>query len=270
MNQTMPIVERVRHPLKLRIASVRHVQRLTPHMVRITLHSPQFSDFVSLGYDDHVKLFFPRAGQASIPMPQETPDGLRFPDGERPEARDYTPRAYDNDACTLTLDFVLHGDGPASSWAERAAPGDLIGVGGLRGSFVVRAAFDWYLLIGDETALPAIGRRIEELPHDARVHALIEIADAAERQSFNGGASAYVTWVSRVGGAPGDPERLLSATKSFVLPQGNGYIFIAGESAMSKMVRHHLVDERGHNPDWIKAAGYWQSGSADFDDGHAH
>ncbi len=269
MNAQTRFVERIRHELKFRIATVTHAERVTPKMARVMVTSPDLEGFASFAYDDHVKLFFaePRKG---FPIPQPGPNGLVFPEGKRAESRDYTPRAFDPATNTLTLDFVLHGDGAASSWAENAKPGDQIGVGGPRGSFVVRGDYDWYLLIGDETALPAIGRRLEELPKSATAIAVVEIADDNERQEIDGPASTQIHWVSRNGAARGNPSLILNAVKSIELPGGDGYIFSAGESSMSKAVRAHFVDARGHNPDWIKAAGYWQAGSADFDDGHAH
>lgn len=270
MTDQSRFVERVRHELKFRVATVVATERLTPKMVRITLQSHEFDSFVSLGYDDHCKLFFAEPGQGEFPVPTRGENGLIWPEGKRPESRDYTPRHYDNEKKTLTLDFVLHGDGPASGWAETAKPGDMLGVGGPRGSFVLRGDFDWYLLVGDETALPAIARRLEELPRDAKAIALIEVADTNEIQTIDTPADAEVKWVSREGGEPGDPSLLLAAAQTIDLPKGDGYVFVAGESAMSKGVRKYLVEECGHNPDWIKAAGYWQAGTQDFDDGHAH
>ncbi|WP_127142526.1 siderophore-interacting protein [Pelagibacterium montanilacus] len=262
--------ERIRHPLKLRMASVLTVTRLTPAMVRVVLYSPEFSDFASLAHDDHVKLFFPASGSKTLPEPQAGPDGLRFPAGERPQARDYTPRAFDTGACTLTIDFVLHGEGPAARWAAAAQPGDVIGVGGPRGSFVLRGAFDWYLLIGDEAALPAIGRRLEELPASAKVTALVSVANAAETQRIEGPQGCEIKWILRDGNDPSDPAPLVSTLEATPLPSGEGYIFIAGEASVSRALREHFVSRLGHNPDWIKAAGYWQAGESDFDDGHAH
>lgn len=263
-------VERIRHELKFRVAEVVSNERITPKMARVTVTGDDLSSFVSLGYDDHCKLFFGTPGENGFPLPQRGENGLVFPDGARPEARDYTPRSYDTGTRTLTLDFVLHGDGPASSWAETARPGDQIGIGGPRGSFVVKGEFDWYVLIGDETALPAIARRLEELPETARAIALIEVADNAEIQTLKAPKGAEIHWLSREGEEPGDPDRLLGSAMNLSLPEGDGYVFIAGENTMSKAVRAYFVDERGHNADWIKAAGYWQKGAQDFDDGHAH
>ncbi|WP_137152264.1 siderophore-interacting protein [Devosia sp. FKR38] len=261
-----PSVERIRHELKFRIAEVVRCQRLTPRMARITLHHSDFAQFPSLAYDDHVKLFIPQAG-VPLAMPMAGPNGLVWPEGAaRPEGRDYTPRSFDQARQEVVIDFVLHGDGPASTWAARAQPGDRLGIGGPRGSFVVKGEFDYYLLVGDETALPAIGRRIEELPAGARVIAYIEIADAAERQAFATAATVEIHWLERAAGAPG----LLAAIGAADLPDGRGYAFIAGESATSTAIRDHLVTDRNLDSDLIKAAGYWRRGEADHDDGHEH
>lgn len=270
MSDNTRYVERIRHELKFRVATVTATERLTPSMVRVALTTPELAGFSSFGYDDHVKLFFPDPGSGALPKPEPGAGGLVFPEGRRPESRDYTPRAFDAATNTLTIDFVLHGHGTASSWAENAKPGDTLGVGGPRGSFVVRGDFDWYLLIGDETALPAIGRRLEELPKGATAIAIVEIASDAERQVLVGPDDTTIIWRPRNGAPLGQPEPLLDASRTLQLPDGDGYIFVAAESRVSKRLRAHFVDERGQDPDWIKAAAYWQLGSSDFDDGHAH
>jgi NADPH-dependent ferric siderophore reductase len=261
-----PIAERVRHELKFRVATVTLSERITPGMARITLTHPSFSEFPSASYDDHMKLFFAPVGSEPV-MPAFGPNGPEWPEGAvKPEARDYTPRSFDKATAEIVIDFVLHGDGPAASWAAVAKPGDTVGVGGPRGSFVVRNDLDYYVLIGDETALPAIGRRIEELPAATPVIALLEVADPAERQVFQSRAKAEITWLPRSAGGPS----LLDAAKTLTLPPGTGYIFIAGEAATSAAIREHFVTGRGYPAEQIKAASYWRRGDADFDDGHAH
>ncbi len=259
-------VERVRHELKFRIAEVVSNERLTPRMARITLTHPDFAEFPSAAYDDHVKLFFPAPG-VEIVMPERGPNGLIWPEGKQlPEGRDYTPRSFDRAKQQVVIDFVLHGDGPAASWAAAAKPGDTLGIGGPRGSFVVKGDFDFYLLAGDDTALPAIGRRIEELPAGAKVIAFVEIEAPTERQTFASDVALELHWLERSAGGPG----LVDAVKAAALPTGDGYYFIAGESSASAAIREHLVTDRGLDPDRIKAAGYWRLGEADHDDGHAH
>lgn len=239
--------QRIRHEPKRRELKVARVAAITPKMVRVTLTGEELNGFTSLGYDDHVKLFFPESGQASP--------------AENPAMRDYTPRRYEAAANTLDIDFVLHGDGPASSWAAQARAGQSLTIGGPRGSMVVSGEFDWYLLVGDETALPAIGRRLEELPAGAHAVAIIEVADAAEEQRFDSRAKVDVTWLHRNGAEPGSTRLLQEAVAAATFPKGAAYAFVAGESEMAKAVRQHLLTERSFNKQWIKAAGYWKRGA---------
>jgi NADPH-dependent ferric siderophore reductase len=266
MSQISPVsersVRRLRHETKRRLLQVRGVSRITPKMVRITVGGDDLTGFISAAHDDHVKLFFPPPGEEKPLMPTPSPNGPIYPAGApRPAARDYTPRRYDASANTLAIDFVLHGDGPATSWAAHAKPGQFLGVGGPRGSFIVPDDFDWYLFVGDETALPAIGRRLEELPASARVLVVAEIDDAAEEQRFTSRARVETQWLHRDGAAPGVKPLLQGALARFKLPLGEGYAWVAAEAATAKALRRVLVDERGLRKDRVKAAAYWKHGA---------
>ena len=152
---------RVRHEPRRRRLKVERVDKIAAHMIRVTLGG-DLEGFTSLGFDDHIKLFFP--------------DGPAGADGEPPTAsRDYTPRRYDPAANTLDIEFVLHDAGPATRWAEQARAGSRSQIGGPRGSFIIPTNFDWHLLIGDDTALPAIARRLAELPAGTRAVVLAEV-----------------------------------------------------------------------------------------------
>ena len=217
--------------------------------------------FVSAAYDDHVKLFFPHPGEEMPVLPTPSPNGPVYPEGvARPPSRDYTPRRYDAAANTLTLDFVLHGDGPATAWAAQARPGHFLGVGGPRGSFVIPDDFDWYLFAGDETALPAIGRRLEELAPTAHALVVAEVADEEEEQRFTSRASVDVRWLHR-NAAPGTTSLLEDAIAALRIPQGEGYAWVAAEAATAKTLRRHLVEERGLDKERVKAAAYWKRGA---------
>lgn len=238
-------VRRVRHETRRRWLTVATVEALTPRMRRITFASEAFADFVSLAPDDHIKLFFGTTG-----------DG-------KPVMRDFTPRAFDLEAGTLTIDFALHEAGPATQWAAAAAPGDRLEIGGPRGSMVVPDDFDWYWLIGDETALPAIGRWVEALPAGKPVWTVAAIADAGEKQAFAGDAAWQPIWCTRDGSDADDASRLRAALDSLPLPAGDGFVWIAAESSVARALRAYLNEERGHPKAWIKAAGYWKRGESD-------
>jgi NADPH-dependent ferric siderophore reductase len=253
-------VTRVRHPLKFRLLKVKHVEAVTPHLIRVTLAGDDLHDFVSASFDDHVKVFFPAPGEDKPAMPEASPDGPVFPASQpRPVARDFTPKRFDRDARELELEFAMHEAGPAAEWAAQAKAGQYLGVGGPRGSFVVPTGFDWHLLIGDDTALPAIGRRLAELPRGARVAAVIEVADPSGRIEFDTAADFYIEWRYRREAAYRG-SALLQAVRKTYLPDGDGYVWAAGEAATMRAVRYHLVNERGIDKSRIRASAYWKQG----------
>ncbi|MHA6577494.1 siderophore-interacting protein [Pseudomonas yamanorum] len=243
-------IHRVTHEIKRRRLEVLRVVDITPRMRRITLGGPELAGFISLGSDDHIKLLFPQnaAEQAAL----DSPDFNLRGDGPQPAMRDYTPRRYDLAIGELDIDFVLHGDGPASTWAEQAKVGQHLHIGGPRGSMIVPDIFDSYLLIGDETAIPAIARRLDELPAGRKVLAVIVIDNAAERQPLHSAAEVEVIWVVR---GQGD---LLETVQNLTLPGGSLYSFVATESKLSRQVRRVLLDTHNVNEAFLKAVGYWQ------------
>ncbi len=208
--------QRVRHDTRMRLLEVIAITDITPLMRRVRLKG-DMAGFASVGHADHIKAFFFPAGVEPKVVPIGS-QGAEFAPGERPEMRDYTPRYWDVDNGWIDLDFVLHGDGPASSWAAQVAVGQKLVIGGPRGSLVVPAAYDWYLLAGDETALPALGRRIEELPAGSKVIAVIEVAELAEEQSFETRANVSLTYVYRDGLPAGTTSLILDAIKAIRFP----------------------------------------------------
>lgn len=265
---TKHAINRVRHEPRRRLLSVQNVERLTPKMIRITLGG-DLAGFNSAAYDDHVKVFFPLPGRSAPTLPEPGPDG-KPPEGvERSPGRDYTPRRYDAQRNELIIDFALHDAGPATSWAAQAAPGQQLAVGGPRGSFVVPDDFDWYLFIGDETALPAIGRRLEELRAGTQAFVVATVTGAEEQQAFTSRATVQTTWVHRPLTRAEDPAPLLDAVRALTLPKtGDGYAWAAGESQTAKLLRRHLIDERGFDKAWVKAAGYWKRGAVSIHETH--
>ncbi|RDS81561.1 siderophore-interacting protein [Dyella monticola] len=249
----------VRHQIALRTLEVLNAKRMTPHMQRVTLKGDQLQGFISASPDDHVKLLFPNAdGELVFPTPG--PNGPEFPPDAAPSPmRDYTPRDYDAARRELIVDFVLHGEGPASTWAEQAMPGQRIGVAGPRGSFVLADDFDHYVLIGDETALPAIGRRLDEMHAGAHVVVLAEIPEHADRQPLGSQAHFEVTWLERNGIDAASSDLLETALRECPEFPGDTFYWIAAESRRARTMRNYLVEERGVTKEWIRATGYWKA-----------
>ena len=246
--------QRVRHQPRRRELDVLRVEKIAAHMIRVTLGG-DLEGFTSLGFDDHVKLFFPT--------------GKVGADGEPEfESRDYTPRRYDPQAKTLEIEFVIHDAGPATRWAEQAKAGQTLRIGGPRGSFVIPLTFDWHLLIGDDTGLPAIARRLEELPAGGRAVVLVEVDNAADEVPLKSKADVSVTYVHRNGAEPGSTDVLARGLKSLKLPNGAYYAWVACESLTAKALRAQLIADHGANPKWIRAAGYWRRGAVAVHENH--
>ncbi|MDC8758259.1 siderophore-interacting protein [Janthinobacterium fluminis] len=228
-------VQRLRQEVVHRELQVLRVESPSPHMRAVTFAGAELAGFHSPSFDDHVKFIF-GADAAGAPL-----------------RRDYTPRRHDAAAGELTLEFALHGDGPGAAWAAQAAPGQNAVVAGPRGSFVIPLDYDWHVLAGDATALPAIARRLEELPAGARVSVLLQL-DAAERRPLASAAAVALQWLD-------DEAQLLAAARALALPPGDGYVWCAGEAGAVAALRRIFVEEKGLDRKAIRAAAYWKRGA---------
>ncbi|MCQ8278094.1 siderophore-interacting protein [Acetobacteraceae bacterium KSS8] len=241
---------RVSHELRRRLVRVVRAERISPRMRRIVVGGEQLAGFTSLGPDDHVKLFFPERGVTDPDAVFASP------------RRDYTPQRFDPERLELTLDFVLHGAGPASSWAAEAEPGELLGLGGPRASLVPPDDATPWVLAGDETALPAIGRALAELNPGQACLALIEVADVEEERYLPSPGNAQIRFLHRNGVDAGRSDLLDQALREASLPAGAAFR-IAAEIETARRLRDWLIAERGIDRDRIRAAGYWRLGAAD-------
>jgi NADPH-dependent ferric siderophore reductase len=231
------LVRRVRHELKLRELTVSRIERLGDGFVAITFTGAALADFTSLSFDDHVKFMFPDADA----------------DGEQVR-RDYTPRRFSREALELTIEFALHGAGKASDWARSAVVGRQALVGGPRGSMIVPLELDWHLLAGDATALPAIARRLEELPGGSRAIVFVH-AEPADRRVFAGTADVDLRWFDT-------PEALVADLEALALPDGRGFAWGGGEASMMARVRR-VLSEKGVPREATRVSAYWKQGVAE-------
>ncbi|MEV5804921.1 siderophore-interacting protein [Streptomyces parvulus] len=257
------------HPLVLRRVTVRRVTDVTPRMRRVVLGGDQLAPFTrdgtdhpafaAPGFDDHVKLILASDGDVRAALPAQLPHGIEWTPAENRLTRDYTPRRVDAAAGEIDLDFVTHGDGPAAAWAASAREGDELWFVGPKSSLRLPERLDWILLAGDETALPAIGRFLDERPVDAPAHVLVTVPDGSARQELASREGDTVTWVVA---EPGDAAALEAAVRELCLPEGDGYAWAAAESRALLPVRRYLLRERGLPKDRLNITGYWHRSEA--------
>ncbi|MFI8593184.1 siderophore-interacting protein [Microbacterium sp. NPDC078428] len=243
-----------RRPLDLRFrrAALVSRERLAPHYVRVRLQGEQLRDFVSLGADDHIRVFFPAA-------PVETVEEMRAA-----PSREYTPLAWGDD--WLDLEFVVHGPhGVAGVWADTAPLGSEAGVGGPRGSMVIEGRPDAWFLAGDETAIPAVRRFCAQMDEDAAGRVVLEVPGAAHEVSIEAPAGVAVEYVHRGAEAPGSAliERL-DAVAAAERPAGDVFGFVAAEQSVVRSGRALLLDRWGLDAEQIVVKGYWKRDSAEY------
>jgi NADPH-dependent ferric siderophore reductase len=233
------------------------------HMIRIVVGGDGLADFATSGLTDHyVKLVFPLEGVQypepfSVKACRETMTRDLWP-----RLRTYTVRAWDPDSRELTLDFVVHGDeGLAGPWAARAVPGDVVYLLGPGGGYAPDAAADWHLLVGDESALPAIATALEALPDGVLAHVLIEVDGPEDEQKLGSAADARIVWIYRNSRRVG--EGLVEAVRALEFPDGNVHAFVHGEAGFVKQLRRYLRVERGIAMDRLSISGYWRIGVDD-------
>lgn len=261
--------QRLRHEFAIRHVIVRRVSRIVPSIVRITFSGTDLDGFTSAGPADHVKVFFPEQQSGILVVPTVTPDGLVPSEQGTPTARDYTPldfrpRGDEQEAAELDIDFVLHGDeGPASAWAARATPGDVVAIGGPRGSQLAPEGIGRMIVVADETALPAASRWLTAVDPSVPVTALFDVADDSVSSYLPAALADRVDarWLSRAGGAS-----TVEAELRGLGPIGDDtFVFLAGEAGALIPLRHYLRRELGLPGEQVVASGYWKRGVVALD-----
>ncbi|MEL5955254.1 siderophore-interacting protein [Streptomyces sp. CLV115] len=261
-------------PVALRELVVARIVDATAGMRRVTLTGDQLGAFTSAdrtewptftspGFDDDIRLLFPYPGENEPVLPLVEDGRVTFAEGRRPIARAYTVRRHDPRRRELDVDIVLHGDGVASNWARAVAPGDRMHIAGPARTRGIPIGADRLLIAGDDTAIPAIARLMEELPDDTRGRVLIDVEHASHAQELHGPAGIDVTWLPRDPFAPSHPDGLLEAIREMAWEEGEWFAWLAGEQSAVQEIRRHLVRERRMPKSAIDFTGYWKREPAD-------
>lgn len=241
-------------------AEVIDVRRLTPNMMRIRFGGDDLRRFTSSGFgDERICVFFPLPGQRHTPEPVFVDARLDLSDSAgRPQSRSYTVRRWDADAAELEIDFVVHDGGVAAAWATNARIGDEVGLSASDGWYAPPEGTQWQLLLADMTALPALGRIVEELPAGARAHVIVELIAPDDAQTFDTAGDVTYEWIHGTGHGHA-PSALLDTLKAYAFPDSPGYIWLAAEATISREVRKHVRRELGWPIDRFEIIGYWRA-----------
>ena len=257
------------YPIHIRELEVLRVSDITPGMRRVTLGGEglrahvaangfEVGAFRSDGFDDEFKLFFTHPELTEPLLPRQGDGRLVWPHDEKLWFRTYTVRGFDPVAGEVEVDFVRHGVGVATTWAMRVQPGERIHVAGPKSSAGHPEGVDWTLVAGDETALPAIGRWLEQWPAGARGQVFIEVAEETHRQDLVVPDGVEVTWLSREGAAPGTTTLLFDAIRAAEWWPGKVFAWVAGEALTLTPIRRWLRNEKQLGREAVEVTGYWR------------
>lgn len=244
-------LERQGLDLRFRTVALTAREWLAPNYVRVRLSGPDLAGFTSFGADDHMRLFFPAGGTA----PASVEEMRASP------SREYTPLTWGDD--WLDVEFAVHGDeGVAAPWAASAPLGSPVGVGGPRGSAVITGEPGAWMLVGDETAIPAIRRFAALIPDGAPARIVIEARSTEDEVSID--APVDVEWLHR-GDAPAG-SALIALLEGLTEADAVGddpFCFIAAEQQIVKPGRA-LLERWGVDTGKAVVKGYWKRGTEEY------
>lgn len=243
---------------QLRRLTVAGLELLSPHMVRATVAGPELEGFELNEPASSIRLLVPTTGTADLVMPEWSGNEFLLPGGARPIIRTFTPRYFDPDGPAVDIDIVLHEGGATSAWAGEARPGDPVAITGPGRGYRIDPGAASFLLAGDETAIPAVGQLLEQIPETIEVQAIIEVSRPDARIDLPDHPAARVAWTDRsVGDPPG--TALITAVQHATIEAGTK-VWVAGEAGSLFHIRRNLIEERGLPRADVTVRGYWKHG----------
>ena len=235
----------------------------TPALARVRLEGEGLSGFGPVEHtDSYVNVALPPAGARYAP-PFELDDLRSLPREQRPFRRRYTVRRWDAATGALTLEFVVHGAaGVAGPWAAGAQAGDALVFTGPAGAYRPDHDADWHLLVGDESALPAIAASIEAIPPGAKTVVRLVCDGPDHEVPLDTPGDLDLVWLHRTG-MPADATLLVESVGALTFPAGRVHAFVHGEAGETRAVRRHLLADRNVEPHRLSCSPYWRRGMAD-------
>jgi NADPH-dependent ferric siderophore reductase len=241
------------------------VAQITPRLISIRVTAEDLSRFADAVPTAHIKVFLPAPGQDVPTMPIMTPEGRVWPEDQpRPIVRTYTPRAYDPETNTLEVQFLLHGEGPASEWAQSAAPGDKLAIGGPGGRFNADPSIARWWIAGDESALPAVGTLLDSLPASAAAEVHLEVEGPEDEIPLTSAGAVTVVWHHRRGAGAFGTELYDAAGAAAITEETQ--VWVACEASAVRRIRSLMLDDKQVPVSHLVTRGYWRIGASDHPD----
>jgi NADPH-dependent ferric siderophore reductase len=246
------------------VAEVVEVADVHEHLRRVVVGGDELAAFAPTGPDAFVYVLLPQTGRAALTIDRSfTWEGYEsMAEADRPVGAYYTVRSWDPARRRLAMLMVRHGDsGPASAWVERAKRGDLLALWGPRTAFHPPEGTDRYVLVADDTGLPAVAAILESLPAGTPATVFAEVADASEHQQLPESPLVDVTWLHRDGAPAGTTSLLADAVRGMPWRGGSPYVWGGAESRAMTAIRRHVRGEIGLPREAVSLVAYWRHGA---------
>ncbi|MBU2871883.1 siderophore-interacting protein [Colwellia sp. E2M01] len=239
-------------PLQL---TVENSTQVTPNMQRILLKGDELANFPDGCEGSYIKLLFNKEGGVDL---------SKLPQGERPIMRTYTIRRFSAAKCTIEVDFVRHlsddlTSGFATRWAISAKVGEAVNIAGPGSIKEINIEADWFLMVADMTALPALSAKIRQLPTEAKGYAVIQVTEKVDVQQIDVPENIQVIWIT-------NQESLATKVKALIWLSGTVSIWTACEFDAMRELRSYFQNDKQVDREHIYISSYWKNGVTE--DGH--
>ncbi|MEU9137469.1 siderophore-interacting protein [Streptomyces sp. NPDC048404] len=268
---TAPRIQRP-HSRRMLSLNVRAGERISPHFMSITLGGDDVRHLEQCGYDQSGRLFFADPDDDDVFLPNSERWILQLTlrgSKRRPRVRTYTIRRFRPESLAFDIEISLHETdnpqrpgAPGNRWARATEPGTEVAFLDEGYSYAPAPGSAWQLLVGDESALPAI-LAILESPAALPAEVFLEVPAREDiRDDATVPPGTTIHWLPR--GGPGAKPGVLAleAVRRAQLPDGPFYAWTAGESSLATGVRRHLVGERRIPKSELTFRGYFSHGRA--------
>jgi NADPH-dependent ferric siderophore reductase len=235
--------------------TVVHSEQVTENMQRIVLHSDSLVDFPQDCAGNYIKLLFNNSGGTDLSMLAED---------QHPIKRTYSIRRFSPSLRTIEIDFVRHSNenlqcGFASRWAINVNLGETINIYGPGTMNAIVTDTDWFFMVADMTALPALSAQVSKLPQNAKGYAVIKVLTTKDIQPLETPANLHVIWLTK-------EQSLAKKVQSLPWLAGTVSVWSACEFDSMRVLRDYFRNEKDVQRENIYISSYWKQGVTE--DGH--